>query len=69
MNNEYNTTYPVWFAVLRDNWDNDWGYGSYDLDKAVEMALKMREDGDENAYIAVNPVDAFCIDEIHDFEE
>ena len=51
-----------WYAVMRDRDDDDWGYGSYNLDEAKQMA---RNYGDE-AYIAVidegdNPV---CVEEI-----
>ena len=27
-----------WYAVQKNSEDNDWGTGSYDYDKAVEMA-------------------------------
>lgn len=51
----------LWYAVMTDNEDNDWGYGSHNLKEAEEM-VKMYPNG----YIAViaegsNPV---CIDEI-----
>ena len=41
--------YRDWYAVLKDREDADWGYGSYDIDEAFEMA---KEFGGE-AYIAV----------------
>ena len=51
----------LWYAVLTDREDNDWGTGSFDYSEAVEMA-KFRDctiiaviDGEE------------CIDEITDF--
>ena len=51
----------LWYAILTDREDNDWGCGSFDYDEAVEMA-KFRDctiiaviDGEE------------CIDEITDF--
>lgn len=52
-----------WYAVMRDREDDDWGYGSYDIDEAKQM-LTEEESGE--AYIAViaegeNPV---CVDEI-----
>ncbi len=31
----------MWYAVLRDMEDNDWGTGSFDKDEAVEMAKRM----------------------------
>lgn len=52
-----------WYAVMRDREDDDWGYGSHDIDEAKQM-LTEEESGE--AYIAVieegeNPV---CVDEI-----
>lgn len=52
----------LWYAVLRDREDNDWGYGSYDRKEAEKMALDMGAE----AYIAViedgdNPI---CVEEI-----
>ena len=34
----------TWYAVLRDQDDNDWGTGSYDYDTAVEMAKAYGEE-------------------------
>lgn len=34
----------LWYAVERDEDDNDWGYGSYDRGEAVEMARRMGEE-------------------------
>lgn len=53
----------LWYAVMRDREDDDWGYGSYDIEEAKQM-LTEEESGE--AYIAVieegeNPV---CVDEI-----
>lgn len=62
----------IWYAVMIDREDNDWGTGSFDLAKATEMVLRYRADGNAEAYIAVidDSTDSpFCIDEIHDFEE
>lgn len=52
-----------WYAVMDDNDDGDWGYGSYDLDEAREM-LKNYPDG----YIAVIEMghDPICVEEIRD---
>lgn len=30
-----------WYAALRDNEDNDWGYGSFDYDEAVKKAKEL----------------------------
>lgn len=58
---------PLWYAVMRDR-DDDWGTGSYVLDKATEMLRQLREIHPD-ALIAVidnsteNPI---CVDEITD---
>ena len=59
----------IWYAIMQGTDDNDWGYGSTDLDEAKKMARNMREDYPD-AYIAVisdngSPI---CIDEIHDID-
>lgn len=28
----------LWYAILRDEEDNDWGSGSFDKDEAISMA-------------------------------
>ena len=53
----------LWYAVMRDREDDDWGYGSYDIEEAKQM---LTEEESPEAYIAViaegeNPV---CVDEI-----
>lgn len=53
----------LWYAVMRDRKDDDWGYGSYNIDEAKQM-LTEEESGE--AYIAViaegeNPL---CVDEV-----
>ena len=52
----------MWYAVMRDRDDNDWGYGADDLRKAERMALDM---GPE-AYIAMieEGDDPICVREI-----
>ena len=52
----------IWYAVLRDREDNDWGNGSDNLRKAERMALDMGPD----AYIAVieDGDDPICVREI-----
>lgn len=52
-----------WYAVMKDNEDTDWGYGSHDLDEAREM-LKGYPDG----YIAVieEGNDPICVEEIRE---
>lgn len=61
----------LWYAVMRDREDNDWGYGSFNLNKAIKMADK---DNYPEAYIAVidanydedgNPTtDGECVEEM-----
>lgn len=64
------TSTRIFYAVLRDEDDIDWGYGSYNLDEAKRMAKKY---GFE-AYIAVicenydekgNVHDTLCVDVLH----
>lgn len=38
----------LWYAVMMDREDTDWGYGSFDLDEAKAMAREYEE-----GYIAV----------------
>ena len=50
-----------WYAVMKDREDMDWGYGSFDLDKAKKMASDYPE-----GYIAViqGGPDPVCIERI-----
>ena len=59
----------MWYAVMLDNDDTDWGTGSNNMDEAIEMAKKYRAEGSEDAYIAVidDEGDPICVDEIRDF--
>lgn len=61
----------TWYAVMKDNEDNDWGTGSHDLSEAVDMVRKYRANGYTDAYIAVidEENDPVCVEEIHDIEE
>lgn len=51
-----------WYAVMRDNDDNDWGTGSYDYDAALAMVQQYLPEG----YIAVieDGVNPVCVREI-----
>lgn len=61
----------VWYAVMRDQDDNDWGTGSFNLAEAKAEVLKMDS---QDAYIAVidgqydkdgnATTDPICVDEI-----
>lgn len=61
----------IWYAVMRDNDDNDWGYGDNEIDKAKAMAREMRKQGHPDAYIAVidDGIDPVCVDEIRDLDD
>lgn len=66
----------LWYAVLVDNEDNDWGTGSFDLAEAQAKVAALRAQGEEDAYIAVidanydaegNPTtDGECVEEIRE---
>ena len=64
------TVRGLWYAVQRDH-EDDWSTGSYDREKAREMARELRADYPD-ALIAVidnagtNPV---CVDEITDLDD
>ena len=55
-----------WYAVMMDNDDNDWGTGSYDLSEAEAKVEFLKEQGYEDAYIAVidEGGDPICVEEI-----
>lgn len=38
----------TWYAVMENREDNDWGYGSYDLNEAKEM---LNQQGWADGYI------------------
>lgn len=61
----------LWYAVMKDREDTDWGTGSHDLDEAKAMARKYRALGDEDAYVAAieEGDDPTCIDEIHELDD
>ncbi len=60
----------IWYAILKDNEDNDWGTGTFDRDEAIHMLRETREFYPD-ALIAVildGPPDPVCIEEIRDIE-
>lgn len=61
-------TDKIWYAVVKDTEDNDWGYGSYDRAEALRMARALR---DADAYVVVieDGSDPVAADEIHDLED
>ena len=52
-----------WYAVMRDQDDNDWGYGSENYEEALQMVQQYLPNG----YIAVieQGEDPICVEEIH----
>lgn len=62
----------LWYAVLRDTGDTDWGTGSHDREEALAMAREWREDGWEDAFVAVideSGNEPMCVEEIRDIDE
>ncbi len=45
----------IWYAVMKDVNDSDWGYGSYDLGEAVAM---LNQQGYEEGFILAIDDDA-----------
>lgn len=60
----------IWYAVMRDNNDNDWGYGSHNKREAAKMVRKMRRDGYPEAFIEIVEIadeyNSLSIGRIHD---
>lgn len=64
----YHNGRKVWYAVLRDNEDNDHSTGSFVKREAIRIARQYRKEGDLEAHIAlIDPQDDFCIDEMREF--
>lgn len=60
-------TMKTWYAAVMDREDNDWGYGSYDLEKAKKMARKL---GKGSLVIVIDDGnDPIAVDEIDPWEE
>lgn len=59
-------TKKYWYAVMRDNEDDDWGTGSYDLAEAEAQVAELKQAGYPDAYIAVidEDGDPICVEEI-----
>ena len=59
----------IWYAIMMDTEDTDWGTGSYDKAEALAKAAELRADGYDEAYVAVieeSENDAVCVEEIHE---
>ena len=61
----------IWYAVMMDKDDNDWGTGSFDLTAAKQRARQMRDNGYPDAYIVVidDGDDPVAIDVITDIDD
>lgn len=60
----------LWYALMMDNDDTDWGTGTFDREEALARLKAWREGPYPEAYIAViddgdTPV---CVDEIREFD-
>jgi len=60
---------PLWYAVMKDQNDDDWGTGSYNLAEAKAMARKYPEGYIAVIEIGIDEYHTCCIDEIHDLED
>lgn len=61
----------IWYALMKDRNDTDWGTGTRNKQEAIEMAKAWRQDGYQESYIAVideSGNEPMCIEEIRDFE-
>lgn len=60
----------IWYAVLLDSEDNDWGFGSHNKREAAKMVRKLRREGNPDAYIAIIEVvdeyNSLCVGAIYD---
>lgn len=43
----------MWYTVLYDREDTDWGFGSYDFDTALVCARRLKENGNPDVVIGV----------------
>lgn len=61
----------IWYAVMMDKDDNDWGTGSFDLTAAKQRARQMRDNGYPDAHIVVidDGDDPVAIDVITDIDD
>ena len=60
----------IWYALMQDRDDTDWGTGTYDKQEAIEKVKSWRQDGYPDAYIAVideSGNEPMCVEEIRDF--
>lgn len=60
----------IWYVLMKDRDDTDWGTGTYNKQEAMETVQSWREDVYPEAYIAVideSGNEPMCIEEIRDF--
>lgn len=58
-----------WYAVMKDENDTDWGYGSFRKKEAAKMVRDLKKKGYDNAYIeVVITIDGIgtCVEKIYD---
>ena len=56
----------LWYAVMRDREDTDWGYGSYSRDEAFRMLEERLEDfPDASIGVVEMGNDPICVDILH----
>lgn len=55
-----------WYAVMQDNQDTDWGYGSKDM--VVAKAMAQNIGGDAYIVVVEDGDDPVAVDEIRDLE-
>lgn len=61
----------IWYALMKDRDDTDWGTGTRNREEAIETVKSWRKDVYPEAYIAVideSGNEPMCIEEITDFE-
>ena len=61
----------LWYALMKDRDDTDWGAGTRNREEAIETVKSWRKDVYPEAYIAVideSGNEPMCIEEITDFE-
>ena len=61
----------IWYALMKDRDDTDWGTGTRSKQEAIETIKSWRQDGYPESYIAVideSGNEPMCIEEIRNFE-
>ena len=58
----------LWYAVMQNASDDDWGFGSRDLVVAKAMAQNYNSDGCAYIVVVEDGADPVAVDEIHDID-